>query len=167
MYYARIRRFDVANGPGVRTTLFVSGCTHGCPGCFNKEQQDFNFGNKWTPVTETAFIHYAKHSQVKGISILGGEPLQQQFNDDALYSLLKRLRSEVKKPIWLWTGYTWEEIMKQPSMLKIISLVDVIVDGRFVEAERDLSLKYRGSRNQRVIDVYESLTKGRVCELKF
>lgn len=166
MNYAQIRKFDVTNGPGVRTTLFVSGCTHGCPGCFNKEQQDFNYGNRWTEKEEEAFIQYAKNPQIVGISILGGEPLQQ-FNDKALYSLLLRLRSEVRKPIWLWTGYTWEEIMKQTTMLKIITLVDVLIDGRYVETERDLMIKYRGSRNQRVIDVYESLTRGHICELEF
>lgn len=166
MNYARIRKFDVANGPGVRTTLFVSGCTRRCPGCFNKEQQDFSHGKHWNSLIETSFIHYAKHAQVKGINILGGEPLQQ-LNDDSLHSLIMRLKCEVRKPIWLWTGYTWEEILKHPSMLRIVTMVDVIIDGRFIEAERDISLKYRGSRNQRVIDVYESLTKGRVCELEF
>ena len=164
MNYAQIRRLDVSNGPGVRTTLFVSGCTHGCPGCFNREQQDFKYGQQWTGLTETTFIKYATHPQVAGVSILGGEPLQQ-LADDSLYKLLVRVKAEVRKPIWLWTGYTWEEIIKHPSMLRIITLVDVVVDGKYSSEERVLKLKFRGSANQRIIDVYKSLEGGRIYEL--
>ena len=101
MNYAKIRKLDVTNGPGIRTTLFVSGCTHNCEGCFNKEQQDFNYGNKFTKETEDEFIQLTKNKQIKGVNILGGEPMQQ-IMDDTLLNLLKRIKLETDKPIWLW-----------------------------------------------------------------
>ena len=156
MKYAKIRKLDVTNGPGIRTTLFVSGCTHNCEGCFNKEQQDFTYGNDFTKEIEDEFIEYSKSKQVKAVNILGGEPMQQLM-DDTLLKLLKRIKLEVNKPIWLWSGYTFEEIVNNPKRAEILREVDVLIDGKFEADKRDLMLKYRGSSNQRVIDVKKSI----------
>lgn len=164
MNYAKIRKLDVTNGPGIRTTLFVSGCTHNCEGCFNKEQQDFNYGNKFTKETEDEFIELTKNRQIKGVNILGGEPMQQ-IMDDTLLNLLKRIKLETDKPIWLWSGYTFEEIVNNPKRLEILREVDVLIDGKFQADKRDIMLKYRGSSNQRVIDVKKSLEQGNIVEI--
>ena len=164
MNYAKIRKLDVTNGPGIRTTLFVSGCTHNCEGCFNKEQQDFNYGNKFTKETEDEFIQLTKNKQIKGVNILGGEPMQQ-IMDDTLLNLLKRIKLETDKPIWLWSGYTFEEIVNNPKRLEILREVDVLIDGKFQADKRDIMLKYRGSANQRVIDVKKSLEEGKIIEI--
>lgn len=162
MNYAKIKWFDIANGPGVRASLFVSGCTHKCPGCFNEEAQDFNYGNPWTKEIEDKFIEHLKKPEIAGVNILGGEPLQQ-VKDNSLLNLLTRIKTEVDKPIWLWTGYTWEQIIHtvnetlNEKLMLTIGCVDVLIDGLFIEKEKDLSLLYRGSRNQRVIDVKSSL----------
>ena len=164
MNYAKIRKLDVTNGPGIRTTLFVSGCTHNCEGCFNKEQQDFNYGNKFTKETEDEFIQLTKNKQIKGVNILGGEPMQH-IMDDTLLNLLKRIKLETDKPIWLWSGYTFEEIVNNPKRLEILREVDVLIDGKFQADKRDIMLKYRGSSNQRVIDVKKSLEQGNIVEI--
>ena len=164
MNYAKIRKLDVTNGPGIRTTLFVSGCTHNCEGCFNKEQQDFNYGNKFTKETEDEFIQLTKNKQIKGVNILGGEPMQQ-IMDDTLLNLLKRIKLETDKPIWLWSGYTFEEIVNNPKRLEILREVDVLIDGKFQADKRDIMLKYRGSSNQRVIDVKKSLEQYNIVEI--
>ena len=164
MNYAKIRKLDVTNGPGIRTTLFVSGCTHNCEGCFNKEQQDFNYGNKFTKETEDEFIQLTKNKQIKGVNILGGEPMQQ-IMDDTLLNLLKRIKLETDKPIWLWSGYTFEEIVNNPKRLEILREVDVLIDGKFQADKRDIMLNYRGSSNQRVIDVKKSLEQGNIVEI--
>ena len=164
MNYAKIRKLDVTDGPGIRTTLFVSGCTHNCEGCFNKEQQDFNYGNKFTKETEDEFIQLTKNKQIKGVNILGGEPMQQ-IMDDTLLNLLKRIKLETDKPIWLWSGYTFEEIVNNPKRLEILREVDVLIDGKFQADKRDIMLKYRGSSNQRVIDVKKSLEQGNIVEI--
>lgn len=156
MNYAEIRKLDVTNGPNVRTTLFVSGCTNNCIGCFNKDLQDFNYGLKWTSETEDEFLKYVKYDNIKGVNILGGEPMEQTMDDD-LYNLLTRIKKETQKDIWLWTGYLIEDILKDEGKLKILKLVDVLVDGRFEIDKRDISLKYRGSFNQRVIDVKKTI----------
>ncbi|WP_352416993.1 anaerobic ribonucleoside-triphosphate reductase activating protein [Clostridium tertium] len=166
MNYSKIRKFDVSNGPGIRTTLFVSGCTNNCEGCFNKDLQDFNYGDKWTKETEEEFIGYVKNPNVKGINILGGEPMEQ-IQDKDLFNLLKRIKEETKKSIWLWSGYLYEDIIKNENRLSILSLVDVLIDGRFEIDKRNISLKYRGSSNQRVIDVLKSLEKNEVVEIQF
>ena len=163
MRYAQIRKFDVTNGPDVRTTLFVTGCTNNCEGCFNKELQDFNFGEEWTKETEDKFLEYAKNENVNGVNILGGEPMEQVM-DDSLYDLLLRIKNETGKSIWLWSGYLYEEIIKDNSKKRLLELVDVLVDGRFVIAKRDITLKYRGSSNQRVIDVKKSLEFNKIIE---
>ena len=163
MRYAQIRKIDVTNGPDVRTTLFVTGCTNNCEGCFNKELQDFNYGEEWTKETEDKFLEYAKNENVNGVNILGGEPMEQVM-DDSLYDLLLRIKNETGKSIWLWSGYLYEEIIKDNSKKRLLELVDVLVDGRFVIAKRDITLKYRGSSNQRVIDVKKSLEFNKIIE---
>lgn len=165
MNYANIRKFDVSNGPNVRTTLFVSGCTNNCDGCFNKELQNFNYGSKWTNEIEEEFVSNAKSVNIKGINILGGEPMDQTY-DDALYNLLKRLKDEVGKSIWIWSGYVYEDIIKDEKKMNILSLVDVLIDGKFEISKRDISLKYRGSSNQRVIDIKKSIEVNKVVEIE-
>ncbi len=167
MRYNKIRRYDVTNGPGVRTTIFVSGCTHNCEDCFNKELQDFEYGDIWSQKSEDEFIDYVSNPMVVGINVLGGEPLQQTM-DDSLLDLLKRVKNEFpEKSIWLWTGDLFEEAIENEKKLAIIEQVDVIIDGQFQKDKRNIKLKYRGSENQRVIDVKESLEKNEIVEYQF
>ncbi|WP_437130339.1 anaerobic ribonucleoside-triphosphate reductase activating protein [Peptostreptococcus russellii] len=167
MRYNKIRRYDVTNGPGVRTTIFVSGCTHNCEDCFNKELQDFEYGDIWSQKSENEFIDYVSNPMVVGINVLGGEPLQQ-IMDDSLLDLLKRVKNEFpEKSIWLWTGDLFEEAIENEKKLAIIEQVDVIIDGQFQKDKRNIKLKYRGSENQRVIDVKESLEKDEIVEYQF
>lgn len=156
MRYEKIRKFDVSNAPGVRSTLFVTGCTHDCKGCFNKELQDFGAGEVWTQEDEDNFVSYVKNDNVVGVNILGGEPMQQVM-DDCLPNLLKRVKEETGKSIWLWSGYLLEEILADDKRKRILEYVDVLVDGRFDIDKRNINLKYRGSENQRVIDVKKTL----------
>lgn len=167
MKYAKIRKYDTSNGQGIRSTLFVSGCTHNCKGCFNKKAHNFNYGYDWNSKREEEFMTYVKDDKVVGVNILGGEPMQQ-IKDKDLLRLLGRIKKETGKSIWLWTGYTIEEILENnnPIQLFMLSLVDVLIDGRFEEDKKDLKLKYRGSSNQRVIDVPASIEKREVVLLK-
>lgn len=158
MRYAQIRQYDVANGKGIGCTLFVSGCTHNCPSCFNKEYQDFNYGNEWTFEIENQFIEMCKSPHVDHINLLGGEPFQQ---DIQMYYLLLSLYRNVDKPVWVWTGCTWDEIVKTYRACWL-NFIDVLIDGRFVESQKDLTLHYRGSKNQRVINVQESLKQDKI-----
>lgn len=159
MYYSKIRKYDVSNAPGVRTTLFVSGCTNDCEGCFNEELQDFKYGTKWTYETEDEFMTYVKNPNVVGVNILGGEPMQQ---DLSLLKLLIRIRQETNRNIWLWSGFTYEYIINNVHCKKILNYIDVLVDGKFEIDKKDLSLKYRGSSNQRIIDVQKSLKENKI-----
>ena len=169
MNYGRIIKYDVANGEGVRTSLFVSGCTNHCPGCFNQEAQDFNYGKLYTQDTENMLLESINHSYISGLSILGGDPLCQ---DDAGLIALNSLANKVHslgKTVWLWTGFKWEDFnftnnFSLQSLL--LSACDVVVDGPFIEAEKDLSLAFRGSRNQRIIDVRKTLGKGEIILYK-
>ena len=161
MHYSKTRRYDTANGVGIRSTLFVSGCTHKCEGCFNEVAQSFNYGKLWTKKAEDLFLEYVKDEKVVGVNILGGEPLQQ-LKDDDLFNLLYRIKNETGKSIWMWTGYTFEEILKNEKRLRLVKLVDVLVDGRFELENKDLTLKYRGSSNQRVIDVKRTLKEKKI-----
>lgn len=174
MRYAQFREFDVANGPGIRCSLFVSGCTHNCPGCFNQLYQDFHYGEPWNDTIEEQLIEQYFSSHIDGLSILGGEPMQ---NTAGLIPILHRIRklehectiqlaSERRWPksIWLYTGYTWEEIFNSPERLELARFCDVIVDGLFIEAEKDLNLAFRGSHNQRLIDVSRTLETGHMTE---
>ena len=165
MNYAKIRKFDVSNGPGVRTTLFVCGCTNKCKGCFNSELQDFNYGEKWTKETEDEFIKQVMNTNIVGVNILGGEPMDQ-IRDKDLYHLLKRIKSETNKSIWLWSGYLYEDILNCNNKNIILKYVDVLIDGRFELDKRNISLKYRGSSNQRVIDVVKSRESNKIIEIE-
>ena len=166
MRYEKIRKFDVSNAPGVRSTLFVTGCTHDCKGCFNKELQDFGTGEVWTKEDEDNFVSYVKNDNVVGVNILGGEPMQQVM-DDCLPNLLKRVKEETGKSIWLWSGYLLEQILEDEKRRKILEYVDVLVDGKFEIDKRNINLKYRGSENQRVIDVKKTLMSDSVVLYDF
>lgn len=158
--YAEIKRYDVANSPYVGSTLFVSGCTNNCNGCFNTIAKDFNYGNKWTSDKEDLFITYLQDKQVKNANILGGEPMQQDSN--IILHLAKRIKEETDVNIWCWTGLLFEDLITQNDKLEILKYVDVLIDGRFEIDKKDLNLKYRGSSNQRVIDVQRSLKENKV-----
>lgn len=166
MHYAQMRKYDVANGIGIRSTLFVSGCTHQCPGCFNTDYREFDYGMPWTKEAEDTFLSYIKDENVHGVTILGGEPMQQTKDDDLL-NLLRRIKQETNETIWIYSGYTYEEILKEPKRRQLLELCDVLVDGRFVEALKDLKLRFRGSSNQNIIDVQASLTLGEKVLLTF
>ena len=164
MNCAKIRKFDVSNGPGIRTTLFVSGCTNNCEGCFNKDLQDFNYGEKWTKEKEDEFLSFVKNDNVVGVNILGGEPMDQVMDED-LPNLLKRIKVETNKSIWLWSGYIYEDIIEDINKRNILSYADVLIDGRFEIEKRNILLKYRGSSNQRVIDIKRSIEENTVVEI--
>lgn len=159
MNFAQIRKYDVANGPGIRTTIFVTGCTHKCHNCFNEEYQDFDFGDPWTQKETDEVIKDLKLDEVKGLTILGGEPFQNEVD---LLEVLRDIKKEVQKDIWIFSGYTYEEILKDQDKKKLLEECDVLVDGRFVEALKDLNLRFRGSSNQRIIDVQKSLESNEV-----
>ncbi len=144
MRYARIKKMDIANGKGIRVSLFVQGCSFHCKGCFNKETWSFDGGKEWTKEIEDKFIGLCRKPHIQAVSILGGEPLQQ--DDDLLY-LLQRIKSEVKKPVSLWTGYKFEEIPEGKKPL--LDYIDEITDGEFVESLKDPKLDFRGSSNQK------------------
>ena len=166
MNYAAIKWADVANGPGVRVSLFVSGCTHRCPGCFNQEAWDFGYGQPFTSAEEDKILDALSPAHIRGLSLLGGEPFEPD-NQRALLPFLHRLRQQLPdKTVWAFSGYTWEELTGQSRARceatgALLSLVDVLVDGEFVEALRDISLRFRGSSNQRLLDVPASLAAGR------
>lgn len=158
MNYANIKPVDISNGTGVRVSLFVSGCTHRCKGCFNREAWDFNYGQEFTTDTFNHIIDLLKPDYISGLSLLGGEPLE-----NANYWLVVSLVGAVKylyphKTIWLYTGYKWEDIKH----FSIFNYIDVVVDGEFKEELKDISLNFRGSSNQRIIDVKKSKSKNEV-----
>lgn len=160
MKYAEIKKFDVANSPQIGSTLFVSGCNFHCEGCFNEIAQDFNYGREWNKKVEDKFIEYLKHPQVKHANLLGGEIMQQE--NEIILNLVKRIKNETDVTIWTWTGYSWESLIQDKDKVEILKYIDVLVDGQFDLSKRDLKLKYRGSSNQRVIKVRESLDQGKV-----
>ena len=162
MNYAEIRKLDVTNGEGIGTTLFVSGCTNNCEGCHNKELQNFNYGQEFTKEIEDEFIQYCKNPHVNHVNILGGEPFQQPYVK--MLNLFRRLKTEVNKPIWVWTGYTYVEILADEHKKGLLHYIDVLIDGRFEKDLKDLKLKHRGSSNQRIINVQESLKENEVIE---
>lgn len=159
MNFAQIRKYDVANGPGIRTTIFVTGCTHKCHNCFNEEYQDFDFGDPWTQRETDEVIEDLKLDEVKGLTILGGEPFQNEVD---LLEVLRDIKKEVQKDIWIFSGYTYEEILRDEDKKNLLKECDVLVDGRFVEELKDLNLRFRGSSNQRIIDVQKSLESNEV-----
>jgi anaerobic ribonucleoside-triphosphate reductase activating protein len=151
MNYAGIKKVDIANGPGVRVSLFVSGCRNHCRGCFNPETWDFNYGDPFTKETEDEIIAALRPSWIQGLSILGGEPTEEE-NEKVLIPFLERVRRELpEKDIWLYSGYTWEMLQSE----EILTLVDVLVDGPFLLEQKDAGLAFRGSRNQRIIYLRE------------
>lgn len=159
MYYSGIKEFDISNGPGIRTSLYVSGCTHHCKGCFNESTWDFNSGKLYTDDTEKYILSQLKEKD--GLSLLGGDPFDN-LKDIDLYELVKKVKQQYpNKDIWCWTGYTYEEIIKNKDMFDFFSLLDVVVDGRFIESKKDIKLKFKGSTNQKVIDVKLSLKENR------
>lgn len=164
--YNKIRKYDVANGPGIRSTLFVAGCTHRCKGCFNKAYQSFESGEQWTAEVSDEFIKHLNESIVKGVTILGGEPFEQIMDDDLL-NLLKRIKNETVCDIWIYSGYTIEQLQKNAKQNELLKVCDVLVDGPFVESLKDLKLKFRGSSNQRIIDIQKTLKMNEICLLEF
>jgi anaerobic ribonucleoside-triphosphate reductase activating protein len=183
MRYNQIRECDIANGEGIGTALFVQGCHFKCNNCFNKDTWDFNGGKEWTQEIEDKFIELASRPYIKRISILGGEPLANE-NLDGVLNLVNRIRLLMPdKNIWLYTGYTWEQIMNYKTSFKkvidtsndeilydyymfqrkqIISQCNILIDGKYIDKLRDTTLKWRGSTNQRVINVQESLKQNKV-----
>ncbi len=165
MYYAQIRKFDTANGTGIRSTLFVSGCTHKCKGCFNQDYKHFRYGHPWTKEIEDKFIEHIKNPNVHGVTILGGEPMDQ-VRDTDLKDLVCRIKEETGQNIWIYSGYMFEEIMMHKKTKEILKYCDILVDGPFIEEQKDLRLRFKGSKNQRIIDVQKTLSEGKVTLLE-
>ena len=162
---------DVTNGKDIGVSLFVQGCRFHCKGCFNESTWDFNGGKEWTADVEDKFIHLIDNPHVKRVSILGGEPLAYE-NLSSVYEIIKRIKDNFPdKKVWLWTGneLSINDFDNSDNGLKnkIISLCDYVIDGRFIEEKRNLSLMFRGSSNQRIIDVKKSLREGKVVEYDF
>lgn len=163
MNYATIKQVDIANGPGVRVSLFVSGCTHHCKGCFNAEAWDFQYGEPFTEQVEERVLSFLEPHHITGLTLLGGEPMEPQ-NQEAVLSLVKKVRARLpEKTIWCYTGYDFEKdilgrMMEDSEVTRtLVPLFDVMVDGKFEEEKRNLRLKFRGSENQRILNVAKSL----------
>ncbi|MBQ7901600.1 MAG: anaerobic ribonucleoside-triphosphate reductase activating protein [Clostridia bacterium] len=168
MNYGEIKKCDIANGIGVRVSLFVSGCTHRCKGCFNPETWDFNFGSEFTDDVAFQIIKDLEPTYITGLTVLGGEPFEPS-NQEALLPFLKNVKQALPhKTIWVYTGYKLDEELLKPSRARceytdeMLSLIDVLVDGEFVEELKNISLQFRGSSNQRIIDVPETLKTGKI-----
>lgn len=174
MRYASLRRMDISNGEGIRVSLFVSGCQLHCSGCFNPDAWDYQYGKPYTKETENEILDLiVRNPHIEGLSILGGDPLWQESDD---MRELKRLVDKVHdkgKTVWIWSGFTWESVMiiepddkLETARQELIKSCDVFVDGPFIEEKKDLRLKWRGSSNQRVIDVQKSLEAGQIVLYK-
>lgn len=168
MNYADIKRYDIANGSGVRVSLFVSGCTHYCKGCFNSAAWDFSYGTPFTSETIDTIIEYCKPDYIAGLSLLGGEPFEHD-NQIALLPLARRFKEVYpQKNIWCWSGYLFDcdilqtMAVKWPETTELLSYIDVLVDGEFVEELKNVDLTFRGSSNQRIILVQESLKANKI-----
>ncbi len=168
MNYSAIKKCDVANGPGVRVSLFVSGCTHHCKGCFNAETWDFNFGKEYTKEQEDEIIELLKPEYIKGFSLLGGEPFEPT-NQRVLVGLLRRIKETYpEKTVWCYTGYLLDDELLGESRARcevtdeMLSYIDILVDGEFKEDLKDLRLRFRGSSNQRIMDLKETLAAGKI-----
>ena len=166
MNYANIKKYDVANGVGVRVSLFVSGCTHHCKGCFNAEAWDFAYGQPYTEATEEEILTALSHEYIAGLSLLGGEPFEPQ-NQRALLPLLRKFRERYpQKSVWCYTGYTLDADLVPGGRAyceatdEMLAGIDVLVDGEFVEEKKDLKLRFRGSSNQRIIDLARTRGEG-------
>ena len=167
MNYATIKSFDVANGPGIRVSLFVSGCTHRCPGCFNEVAWDFDYGQPFNQGVIDLILSMLKPGHIKGLTILGGEPFEPQ-NQGPIVELLRQVKAKYpEKSIWAFSGYLFDHICSGrlgdwEVTREYLSYLDVLVDGPFVEAKKNLNLRFRGSENQRLIDVPASLAAGEI-----
>lgn len=168
MNYATIKNCDIANGPGVRVSLFVSGCTHRCPGCFNEVAWDFGYGEPFTQETIDKILEMLKPAYVRGLTLLGGEPFEPQ-NQPALLELLRQVKRELpQKSVWAFSGYLFDRdilawrLGPREITEEILSYLDVLVDGPFIESKKNLSLRFRGSENQRLINVPASLGAGQI-----
>lgn len=162
MNYGNIKKYDIADGPGVRVSLFVSGCRHHCKGCFNPETWNFSYGKPYTEETEAEILEALKPGYIAGFTVLGGEPFEPE-NQKEIKGLLRKVRQTYpEKSIWCYSGYTYETDLSAGGSVytedteEMLSYIDVLVDGEFVEAERDLTLQFRGSRNQRILSLHES-----------
>ena len=174
MNYAKIKHFDIANGEGVRISLFVSGCQFHCKDCFNSEIWDYNYGNTYTQETESELIHLISDPNIDGLSILGGDPLWQDTNGlQALINLVKKIHS-MNKTVWIWSGFTWEQVFLndtdcndiQHFRKTLIENCDVFIDGLFDINKRNLKLKWCGSSNQRIIDVKKTIEQNQIVLYK-
>ncbi|MFR3961382.1 anaerobic ribonucleoside-triphosphate reductase activating protein [Eubacterium ventriosum] len=168
MNYAEIKTFDVANGPGIRVSLFVSGCNHRCPGCFNEQAWDFNFGQPFTQETIDYIIDTLSFGAYQGVTFLGGEPMEP-VNQKGLLPLARKIKETYpEKDIWCFTGYDFEKDIighmynECPKTKELLSYIDVLVDGPFIEAQKNLNLVFRGSENQRLIRIPETLKTGNI-----
>lgn len=168
MNYATIKNCDIANGPGVRVSLFVSGCTHRCPGCFNEIAWEFDYGQPFTQETIDSIVEMLRPAYIRGLTLLGGEPFEPQ-NQPAILELLRQVKRELpEKSIWAFSGYLFDRDILSGRLgewavtREYLSYLDVLVDGPFVEAKKNLSLRFRGSENQRLIDVPASLAAGSI-----
>ena len=161
MNYGTIKNYDIANGTGVRVSLFVSGCRHHCKGCFNSETWDFNYGNPYTKEVEAEILEALKPAYIQGFSLLGGEPFEPE-NQKELAGLLQKIKeSYPEKNVWCYTGYLYDVDLIPGGKVyteytdKMLTCIDTLVDGEFIEAEKDLTLEFRGSRNQRILHLDE------------
>ena len=166
MYFGEIKKFDIADGPGVRVSLFVSGCTHYCKGCFNPQTWDFTFGNEYTKAVEEEILKALEPDYIDGLTLLGGEPMEL-VNQRGLLPLVKKVKELYPgKTVWCYTGYTLETELLNDSRARcectdeLLSYIDVLVDGEFIEAQKNISLRFRGSSNQRLIDMKKTLETG-------
>ena len=164
MNYAEIKYYDIANGLGVRTSLFVSGCSHRCHGCFNDIAWDFHYGKEFTRETMEEILKSCEPGYIRGLSLLGGEPLEP-VNQRGLLPLVKAFKERFpRKDIWCYTGYTYEQLCEKqdPAVDALLGEIDVLIDGPFLLAERDLTLRFRGSTNQRMIDIPRTRETGEI-----
>ncbi len=167
MNYGEIKKTDIANGVGVRVSLFVSGCRHHCPDCFNSMTWDFNYGKEFTKDTEDEIIELLSRPYIRGLTLIGGEPMEKE-NQLGLINLLRRVKENLaSKDIWCYSGFTFEELTGDSRARcevtdEILSYIDVLVDGRFDKTKRNLMLRFRGSENQRIIDVKKTLESGQI-----
>lgn len=165
MNYAAIKNCDIANGPGVRVSLFVSGCTHRCPGCFNEVAWDFHYGQPFTQEVMDRIVQMLRPDYIRGLTLLGGEPFEPE-NQGAIVQLLRQVKRELsQKSIWAFSGYLFDRDILSGRLgdtREYLSYLDVLVDGPFIEAQKNLSLRFRGSENQRLIDVPASLAAGKI-----
>ena len=153
MFYSEIKEYDIANGPGVRVTLFVSGCTHHCKGCFNEMTWDFHYGREFNEEVEEKILNALKPSYIAGLTLLGGEPMEY-VNQQGVLPLLRKVKEKYPdKTIWCYTGFTYEEILADERLSRILPYLDTLVDGPFIEELRNPDLPFRGSSNQRIISL--------------